>query len=541
MANSFIPMLDRQMWVQVPPAPNAHAAGGSLASDLRNDSSAQPYITQLVSNTVWNKYHKVQKSWGLVGSMALATTFGAGAWHGYAPSRGLFGTVAAGCSTTSIVISTAFPSAVGVNQLANKGDGVGFRIRITGNAGAGSSGKIEERTIVANTGGTTPTIILDEALSFTPASGDAYDVLAGRFFFLGASTLAAASWRSFESACNYALSLGTTNLPGTIGTDSAGVALDELYVPYDHKPGEGFVIGAGTYDTGGAATSKYCLTATATAAGTLTGQASGGDVAVLQNEYRNFQIRIVEDTGTPAAVGQRRIIASHTAGASPVYTLGSAWATQPSATAKYVIELPNLLLLQSTASTSWFTYNYSGATVNNGTNSINSNAWSVTYFAACTNAHGAGVCLFPSFGIEPDSAKNARHSFVYRLRGGGSSAVDVFDIAGGATGAWTEGIVVDGAVSITTGSCGKIAPFANEGRYGYFNSYVASQVNQIYRFDVKNRAICPLTPTDWIQSGTAAAGDRIGLFNIINGTDKYTGILLLSHTATNAFELIVQV
>ena len=73
------------------------------------------------------------------------------------------------------------------------------------------------------------------------------------------------------------------------------------------------VKGSFTYDTGLSA-----LAATASGASTLTGQATGGDAVVAVNEYRNFQIRIVQDLVTPAAVGQRRIIASHTVGASPV-------------------------------------------------------------------------------------------------------------------------------------------------------------------------------------------------------------------------------
>ena len=71
---------------------------------------------------------------------------------------------------------------------------------------------------------------------------------------------------------------------------------------YDTDPGKGF------FDV---------LTATATGATSITGTVAGADAAVLLNEYRNFQIRIVEDTVTPTAVGQRRNITSHTAGASP--------------------------------------------------------------------------------------------------------------------------------------------------------------------------------------------------------------------------------
>lgn len=537
MANNFKKGIDRQMWVQVAPTPNAHAAGGSLCCDLRNDDTRNPFIYQLVSATVLNRYNIFKKAWNFVQSPALAGTFGAGAGCVFAPSCGLMGSIGTGSTTTSIVTSTTITS-VGVNMLANRGGGTyGFKVRIKGNA-AGSSGKIEERWIIGNTSGTTPTLLLDSALTFSPISGDTYEILAGRVFMLSASTLASGCWKSYEVATNTLTTLGYTNLPATISTDFSALALDEQYVPYDRAPGEGFVVGAGTYDTSG--TSKYCLTATATASGTITGQASGGDASVLANEYRNFQIRIVQDTGTPTAVGQRRIIASHTAGASPVYTLGASWSVTPSSTAKFVIEYPNLIWLRSSGATTTYTYNYSGATVNNGTNSIASNAWSTAYFAASGSAMAAGCTSFPSFGIEPDSAKNARHSYIYQFRGGAASTLDLFDIAGGTTGAWTAAIVYDGAVTLTTGACGKYAPTGNQGRFGYLTSYTASAINQMYRFDVKNRVLSPETPTDWVQSGTAAVGDRMATFAAIDGTDVYTVIFLLTHLSTISMEMIIQ-
>lgn len=537
MANLFKKVIDRQQWVQVAPSPNAHAAGGGMASDLRNDASRNPFVYQLVSATVLNRFNFVKKAWNFVQSPALGGTFGAGAGAVFAPSCGLMGNIGAGCTTSKIVTSTVI-TAVGVNMLANRGGSgdYGFKIRIKGNS-AGGSGKIEERWIVGNTGGTTPTIILDTPLSFTPQTGDTYEIIAGRLFMLSAGALAATIFRSLEIASNALASLANTNLPATIATDFSAVALDEQYVPYDRKPGEGFVVGSGQYD----GTSKNCLIATGAAAGNLTGQAVGGDASLLANEYRNFQIRIVEDTVNPTAVGQRRIIASHTAGASPVYTLGSNWAVTPSANAKYVIEYPNLILLWSSASTSTFTYNYSGATVNNGTNSIADNAWSATYFAVRPGAMAAGCTSIASFGIEPDSEKNARHSHIFSFRGGAASTLDLLDIAGGVTGLWSGAIVYDGAVTLTTGSSGKYAPATDEGRFGYINSYVASAVNQIFRFDVKNRVLSPETPTDWIQAGTAAAGDRMASYVALDGSDKYSVVFLLSHLAANAQELIIQV
>jgi hypothetical protein len=268
----------------------------------------------------------------------------------------------------------------------------------------------------------------------------------------------------------------------------------------------------------------------------------------VANEYRNFQIRIVEDTAIPTAVNQRRIIASHTALAGgptgPVYTLGSNWSVTPSTTAKYVIEYPNQILLWSMGNAVTYTYNYGPATINNGTNSINAGAWHVTYFGNRGGNMGAGCTTFASFGIQPDLAKNSRHSFIFSFRGGANQTLDMLDIAGGTTGAWSNAIVYDGAITLTTGTCGKYCPYDNEGRMGYMNIYVASAstgagINQIYRFDVKNRVLSPFTPTDWLQTGTAAVGDRIATYVAIDGTDKYGVVLLMSHLSNITQELII--
>ena len=535
MANVFKNVLDRMEWVQVPAGPNAHAAAGCICSDLRSDRSRNPFVYQLVSATVLNRFNIITKSWQFLQSPALAGTFGVGAAMAFAPSFGAVGTIAAGATTTKVILSTALPTAPGLNMLANRGGSgdYGYKLRITDT----TAGKTEERWIVANTASTTPTIWLDGALSFTPATGARYELLSGRIFMLNAGTTASNSWRSIEVGTN-ALSSGLsiTNLPATVGTDSAMMVLDEQYTPYDMNPGEGMIKGSFLYDNG-TVSDRYALTATASAASTLTGQATGGDSVVLANEYRNFQIRIVQDTTTPAAVGQRRIIASHTAGASPVYTLGTAWTTQPSSSAKYVIELPNLILVRSSATTSVYTYNYTDATINNGTNSIATNSWSATYFGVAGAANAVGGLWCPSWGIQPDVGRNARHSFNYFFRGA-ASTLDVLDIAGSITGTWTSALTYDGAMTLTTGTGGCYAPFGNEGRMTYMNVYAASAINQIYRFDAKNRVLSSYTPTDFIQSGTAAAGNRMATYVAIDGADHYDVVLLMSHLSTISQELI---
>ena len=52
-----------------------------------------------------------------------------------------------------------------------------------------SSGRSDDADpeIIANTGGTTPTFLLDNPLTFTPALNDNYEILSGRVFMLSAS------------------------------------------------------------------------------------------------------------------------------------------------------------------------------------------------------------------------------------------------------------------------------------------------------------------------------------------------------------------
>ena len=537
MANNFKKVLDRLMWAQVSPAPTSSVAGSSLASDLRSDVSRNPFVYQLSSATVLSRFNIVTKGWSFVQSPALAGTFAIGSASAFAPSLGLVGTIAAGASTIKVTLSTALPTQVGVNMLANRGGSgeYGFKLRIIDPV----AGKTEERYIDANTGGTTPTIHVIAPFSFTPSTGARYEIVAGRLFMLGAGTTAANIWRSFEVASNtLSTGLSTTGLPATIATDSDIMVLDEQYTPYDCSPGDGMVKGAYNYDTG--LTSRYALAATAAGASTLTGQATLGDEVVAASEYRNFQIRIVEDTVNTTAVGQRRIIASHTAGPSAVYTLGTAWTVTPSASAKFVIELPNLLLLRSSATTTVYTYNYSDGAVNNGTNSIAAGAWSTTYFGAAPAANASGGMWAPSWGIQPGVARNARQSFCYFFRGA-SVNLDVLDIAGSITGTWTGAIVYDGAVALTVGTCGGYAPFDNEGRMQYINIYAASIVNQMHRFDVQNRVMAPFTPTDFLQAGTAAGAKRIACYAALDGTDTYDVVLLQSHLSTVAQEMVVLV
>jgi hypothetical protein len=509
---AFKPIIDLPEWRPVANAPAASGAGTQLVAGLRNNSDRGAYVFLLASNTGLHAYDVEDDDWFTLGSPALAGTFGAGAGAVMMPSQGPRGTLAAGSTSSSVVLNTALPASVAPNQLANKGNSNGHKIRIIGNS-AGGSGKTEERYIIGNTGGTTPTLYLDSPLSFTPATGDAYEILSGRLFLLGAGTLAAGVWKYYDLATNsFSGNLATTNLPATISTDSSFIGLDESYVPSDANPGDGYF---------------GQLTATAATASTITGQAASGDAAVLANEYRNFQIRIVQDTTTPTAVGQRRNIASHTAGPSAVYTVSSNWTVTPSANSVFVIENNgDRILLWSSASANTFTYN------------ITANAWDTTTFGARPAAMGAGCVSCPSFFLRPDTAKQSRNSYIFSFRGGNVATLDLFDIAGGATGLWTGAIAYGGSggVLLKTGTTITPDPYTGNGRFAFIN-YNGGQ--RCLKFDAKNRVLSPAFYMRYPQ-GTAAVGQRMATAMFVDGSTKLVFILLQRMGGAEVFEMAVQ-
>ena len=409
------------------------AAGQCMAIDMRCRNYQHPLVF-FNQNNILHSYSQKSDAWAInATSIGLGGTNGQGSTAVFCPTFSPMGTIAAGATVNKVTLTTALPATVVINQLANRGDGLGFIVRIIGNAG-GSSGLIEERRVIANTSGTTPTIWFDKPLSFTPATGDRYEFLSGSVLFLNTGASSTANiFRRYDVLTNSFSALSTTGMIATIPTThNQFIALDEQYVPYDRNPGEGQLVGAATYDTSGDFTKK-CLTATNSAAGTLTGQATAGDADVVANQYRNYQIRIVEDTAIPTAVGQRRRITSHTAGASPVYTLATNWTVTPSTTCKFVIEndTDRVIAFHGGAT---LTYNYFIS--NLGNTGATANTWNSADWAARPAAMGAGGLTTYGFGIKSAGQNTVKSSNIVSWRGG-ALAYDVLDISGAATGSWT--------------------------------------------------------------------------------------------------------
>jgi hypothetical protein len=510
----FKDIIDLPDWRPLAVAPSTTAAAVCIAGDYRNSEIRHHEIFQLASATILNAYHVKNDGWSTVINPALTGTFGAGAAMIMMPSRGPRGTIAAGATSSKITLTTALPATVGVNQLAGRGDGIGFTIRIIDN-GAGGSGKTEERRIVGNTSSTTPVIDLESALSFTPVSGAAYEILSGRVYMLSAGTMAAGCWKFYDIATNsMSGNLSITNLPATVNTDTSLVGLDEGYTPHTRDPGAGFLGN---------------ITATAAAATTITGQASGADAAVLANEYRNFQIRIVQDAVTPTAAGQRRKITSHTAGPSAVYTVPT-WTVTPSSSAIFVIENANEIVGWTTAGTATYTY------AQDAIGAAAADSWSTATYAARGTAMAAGCSSFQSFGIVPDVSKNARHSFVFSFRGGAATALDILDIAGAATGLWTNTATYG---NITTGPATTGAGIVYNGatQLGQFAYLCLNGSTTFYRFNCLTRQLNQWCPLRYTQ-GTAVLGNKMAMTTYIDGATKVGFVYTMRNTGNEFFQIL---
>lgn len=468
-------------------------AGSTLSGDKRASQYKNNNLWFLNSATTLFQYNNVYNGWMQLASPALAGTFGIGACTVFAPSLGPRGTIAAGATTTTVTLTTALPASVGANQL------VGQRLRIVNNIAGG--GQTVERIIVSNTSGTTPLITVDSTFGFTPATAATYEFLTGRLFMMSAGTVAAGIWKYYDVCTNsFSGNLATTNLPATVGTASSIISLDELHTP---------ITGVNAVAIDGEVGGYFgTLSATLTTGTTLTGQAASGDAAVLANEYRNFQIRIVTDTTNPTAVGQRRRITSHTAGASPVYTV-PAWSVTPSSTAQYVIENNNDILFWTAASTTTYSYEPIG------------NTWDTTTYAVKPAANAVGVTTFHPFGIVLNAGKTQRHSYLYQFRGGVTATLDILDIAAATTGAWTAAVPYDNQGLATFNTSAGSAYSVVDNKALVVPVTLANVQPNTYVFDVNSMSLKSHAPCPQIAS-TVVDGDRLAVDFFMDGTTKRT-------------------
>lgn len=488
--------IDKPDWRIIAPQLNAVWAWASLWYDEQTGDERYLWIFNLVSATVLNFYNVVNDWPSFIWSPWLTWVFGAWASSVYMPSAWPRGTIASWATTKSFVPSASIGGTIPQNRLASRGIiWKWFRIRVIDN-GVGGTGKTEEKMIVGNTAWTTPKIYLESDLSFTPVAWSSYELLSGRYYMLSAGLLAAWSFKYFDIALGiFSWNLSIANLPGTIATDGKMVVLDELYDPINKNLYEWFV---------GKLTTSTPTSTTINSSTTLPNTFADATTWVPINFFRNFQIRIVEDSNTPTAAGQRQIISSHTYWANPVFTIYSAWTVQPSNLAKFVIEYPNEIIFRTAALP---TYSYAPFWVRNNalltTPWAQADTWSNTRYWASTGTPWAGMMMFVPSGF-PMGDATVDPLFLYKpgeifqFRGWNTTALDILDIAGGAAWLWANTAPYM-AIGTWFNTWSSIAydPVGENGKFAYIN---LNATQFFTRFNHLTRDMCEYTylrQTQW--------------------------------------------
>lgn len=542
IVNSNIQVLDRKEWQMMTPAPTATVAGAFV---ITPGSGYKDYSMFVVSATVQYLYSHDEDSWVQIPSGALAGTFGAGACGSYSPWSITY--TANGGSTTTVTVAAATHNINGTVR----GDTIEFL-----SAGAATG---QRRKIVAvdnQAGAGTVTLQLDYPVATAILTSHTFRITSGRFFVMSAGTTAAGMWKSFDlGTMAWQANLGTTNLPGTWGTDGKAVssarvanalengtatsgstttivdtskawATDEwkgFYVLLVDGTGEGqcakitgntaTTLTIATVGVAPAASSVYQIrgfdviasgVATSGSATTLVNSAKNWTA----NQWTNYQLRIVSGTGA----GQIKTIVSNTA---TTLTIGSGATLD--ATSVYEIEpCEDYIYLAGNNAVTMYRY------------SVSANTWTVL---APTVARGGapttGMCMdfIGETGNSIWASENIIQDgrYIYSLRGAGGALIDRFDIAGGTAGAgaWAAVNYV-GTETFTTGSSA-----FQFGRYLYIRK---DATNRFFKYDIPGNYIEPFS-FDYYPDGAALLGQKVWV-RALDSTDEVKWLYSLANTGT---------
>jgi hypothetical protein len=483
-------MLHRKSAEYCTPCAAGNTGNGAFFVSDKSDMIAQHDIAYYINGTssVWN-YNADQDAWLQLPNSGLAGTFAAGSCGEFrpisAPGGNITQTSASG-STATLTSSTIINRSL-----------AGCAIRVVGGAGVGYSG-----TIKSNTLGPGAIITVEPASSVAFNNTTQYQMFGGSLWFFNAGT-AAVGFGVYDRASNTWTSRTVAGLPTAWGTDGRLVSTPG----FASNGGAGFVSG----------------TAAAGAASTMT--LEPGKVFLL-NQWANMQLRIVSGTGA----GQIRTIASNTAGSGPVVTVAAAWTIAPDATSVYRIEGNDdhfYLLGNNSAVMYRFT--------------VSTNTWAtLAPVAARTGAAGAGCTADWIDGVADalwtDGSYGAHHTglikqngrYIYSFRAGGSSALDVYDIAGNT---WISGVAYGQQFeTFNAGSCSV--------DLDGFIYLLKEATGRIYRFDVAKNALEPwaLIPA---PQGAAVAGDKMILTTYKEGGQKLNYLYTLGHTRSELVRWVV--
>ena len=480
-------MLHRKSAEYCAPLPAGNTAAGAFI--IADKTSAMPGNDGIVyfggASAVW-QYNADEDAWLQAPNSGIAGTFGAGACGAlhavFAPGGADRSTATAG-TTTTITTSLTLARDLG-----------GYPVRVISGTGVGYQGMIVRNTLGAN-----------GVLTLSPASAVAFDnttvfqMLTGSVWVFNPGA-GAVGFSCYDRATNAWTARSVTGLPTTFGTDGKLVATGGA----TSGPGwQGFVNS----------------TATAGAATTLTDTAKVWPV----NGWANSQVRIISGTGA----GQIRSIASNTAN---VLTVSAAWTVNPDATSVYRIEgNGNYIYLMGNNAVTLYRYDRSA------------NTWStLTPGTARGGAAAAGFSANWIDGIEDEDWTDETYGthygtmirqagrYIYSLRGGGTSTLDVYDLA---ANTWINDLPY--AMKQETFITGSSA--VDLGGFIYIHK---DATGRIYRFDVAKNVLKPFVQNP-VPNGSPVVGDKIFMTTYVEGTTRVNYLYALGSTRSELTRWLV--
>lgn len=480
LTNTTKKLLHLKVWETLNPAPANFVAGSFLTGDKGGRFPHSHALAFLVlgASAVYT-YNVSEDAFAALPNSGVAGTGGAGSAGTFHPlgtpgGSSTFNGVSAGATTT--VLPTGLTLA---RSLA------GVRIRCVAGTNAGYEG-----TIASNQMGASSAITVTPPAASAWTASSVLEVYSGSlWYFNGGTTI---GFSVYDVATNTWAAKSVTGVTAPFPTSAKLIG-----TPADD----------GAFASG---------TATAGSSTTLT-QASANWQTAPINVWANYRVRITGGTGA----GQSRVISSHTA---TVLTVASAWTTNPDSTSTFVIEGNNdALYLMGGGATTLYRYSISG---NTWTNVAPSGARAAAPGGGVTASWIAACPTWDASTGQPAAlgqgmyAQNGR--FIFSFRGGASSALDVYDIAGNV---WRSTRVYGGAQETFTVGSGATD------RAGLI--YITKEVSgRWFVFDVADWELRPWSTQAYNPNSTAVEGGRVHLATYVDGASEVPFVYAAACTAT---------
>ena len=471
-------LLHRKAWERCTPSPVNTATGSFVVSDKNNViPNSLAYFVQGASAIY--RYDGDEDSWVQLPNSGLTGTFGAGAcgeFRALGAMGGVFTQTATAGGAASITTNRTI-----VRSL------VGRRIRVIAGTGVGFDGTIVSNTLGANAVITTSGGTFDATTQYQIFSGSLWFQNAGAGSGFGVYDLVTNAWTA------------KTGTGLTFGTDGQLVST---------------LSSAGSFFTG---------TASAGGGSTLTGQVG---VAWATNQWANYQVRITGGTG----IGQIRPISSNTA---TVITTASAWTVNPDATSTYVIEGDDdkFYLIGNNAVTM---YRYS----------VSANTWTtLAPTAARAGAAAGGATLnwvdnVAGWTLNPNGSPNnllqagtlvkQNGRYLFSFRGGGTSTLDVYDIA---ANTWVSNVAYGNQLETFTIATSSI-DFGG-------NIYIQKEsTGRILKFNIDAFTMQAFSTNTDVQIA-AVAGQKMFMLPYVDGGTRIEFLYTQAHTQPTLSRMII--